>query len=219
MRALFSPHSLTRLRRDTRAVTAVEFAFVLPLLLTAGLGGIELANIAVTHMRINQIAVSLADNASRMKQETVNGAPRIREYDVNQAFVASQLQAKGLDFKRNGRLILSSLKVNGDGGQYIQWQRCQGDKLSEKSAYGNEGTGKTGSAFPGMGPAGYQVKAESGSAIMVAEVAYDYQTIVPYKFFGDQTIRKFAAMTVRDDRDLSEPGIFNPSPTAPKSGC
>lgn len=219
MRAPHCPRPLIRLARDTRAVTAVEFAFVLPLLLTVGLAGVELANIAITHMRINQITVSLADNASRMKQETLNGAPRIREYDVNQAFAGAHHQAQGLDLKRHGRLILSSLKVNGSGGQYIQWQRCAGDKRSEASAYGAEGTGKTGKGFPGMGPAGHQVQADSTSAIMVAEVAYDYQGIVPYKFFGDQTIRKFAAMTVRDDRDLSEPGIHNPSPAVTKSTC
>ena len=48
---------LQRLRRDTRGLALVEFAFSAPLLLLLILGGIELVNYALAHMRVNQIAL------------------------------------------------------------------------------------------------------------------------------------------------------------------
>jgi hypothetical protein len=206
-----------KLLHDASGVTVVEFALTLPLLMLMGLGGLEIANIAVTHMRINQIAVSLADNASRMKQQTVSGAPQFREFDANEALKAAELQGADLDLPERGRVILSSLEVNGDGGQWIHWQRCSGAKTAYISAYGAQGTGATGTAFTGMGPVGHQVTAEPGAAIMVAEVAYDYRPLIIDKLFDTMTIRKYSAMYVRDDRDLT--GIFNPSPTAPVASC
>lgn len=208
--------TLGALRRDTSAVAFIEFAYALPFLTVLGLGGVEIANFSITHMRVSQIAVSLADNASRAKEEIVAGVPRMREYDVNEAFAAAGQQSATLDIGANGRLILSSLEVNDDGGQWIHWQRCFGDS-NYGSSYGDEGDGETGTDFPGMGPAGRRVEAEEGYAIMFAEVVFDYQPIIFDRFVDPQPIRKVAAMYVRDDRDLTQ--IYNPSPGATVNDC
>ena len=194
------------LRRDTRAVSMVEFAVTLPLLLFGTLGGLETAHLVATHMRLNQIAISLADNASRMKQQTVSGAPKVREYDVNEAFKAAEQQGKDMGLVSHGRMILSSLEVK-DGTtatQIFHWQRCKGAKTSYTSAYGKQNV-----TILGAGPAAKRITAEKDSAIMVAEVAYEYQPLVMEKLFGSTTIRKYSAMYVRDDRDLSGTGILN----------
>jgi hypothetical protein len=204
------------LLRDPGGVAFIEFAYTLPFMMILGLGGIELANYSITHMRVSQLAVSLADNASRAKQDVVSGVPRMREYDVNEAFTAAELQSGTLDIAHNDRLILSSLEVNPEGGQWIHWQRCYGD-LPYGSSYGVEGDGATGTAFPGMGPAGRRVQAESGYAIMFAEVVYRYKPLIFDRFIPVNPIRKIAAMYVRDDRDLSQ--IYNPAPSAQVSSC
>lgn len=208
--------SAAKLRRDQRGVALIEFAYSLPLLMILGLGGAEVTNYAVTHMRVSQIAVSLADNASRAKQEIVSGVPRMREYDVNEAFLAAALQAGNLDMEDNGRMILSSLQTNSSDGQWIQWQRCFGD-ADYSSTNGVEGDGQTGTSFPGMGPSDRRVMAEEGFAIMFAEVVYDYDPLIFDRFVPDGPIRKVAAMYVRDDRDLTQ--IYNPSPAAPVNRC
>lgn len=205
-----------RLRDCTSGAIIIEFAMLLPVIALMGLGGIEVANFALVNMRVNQIAVSLADNASRAKQATIGAAPRMREFDVNQAFSAAVLQADGLDLATNGRLILSSLQVNGSGGQWIQWQRCSG-ALSATSSYGTQGIGATGTAFAGMGPSTRLVTAESNAAVMFAEVVYQYRPVYFSGVVATQQIRKFAAMYVRDDRDLTQ--IYNPSPTSTVSSC
>jgi hypothetical protein len=168
-------------------------------------------------MRISQIALSLADNASRAKEEIVGGVPHMREYDVNEAFRGAELQGGGLDIAEHGRMILSSLEVNATGGQWIHWQRCSGGAVNYQSSYGKQGDGATGNSVTGMGPPGRQVKAESGYAIMFVEVVYDYQPLVFDRYIPDEPIRKTAAMYVRDDRDLTQ--IYNPNPAAPVSSC
>ena len=56
---------LQRLGRDQRGAALMEFAFTAPLVLALGLYGVEMGNQALTHMRLSQIALNLADNASR----------------------------------------------------------------------------------------------------------------------------------------------------------
>ena len=216
MRATALLDLVRRLHRDTRAISVVEFAAAAPLLIFGTLGGLETAQFLLTNMRINQIAVSLADNASRMKQQTISGAPKVREYDVNEAFKAAERQSDDLKLLTNGRMILSSLEVK-DGtpsSQIFHWQRCQGAKTGYASEYG-----KQNEVIPGAGPAGKRITAEKDAAIMVAEVIYEYQPLVMTKMFSGVKIRKYSAMYVRDDRDLSSTGISNPAPMAPVSNC
>lgn len=204
---------LRRLVGDVSGVALIEFAYALPFMTVLGLGGIELANYSITHMRVSQIAVSLADNASRAKEQITNGVPQMREYDINEAFAASAIQSGNLDIATNGRLILTSLETNASGGQYLHWQRCFGAKAGYKSSYGKQGDGKTGTSVQGMGPVGRQVKAETDYAIMFVEVVYDYQPLIWTQFVPDGPIRKIAAMYVRDDRDLTD--VNNPANPAP----
>jgi hypothetical protein len=200
-------------------VALIEFAYSLPIMVTLGLGGLELINYTTAHLRVNQIAISLADNASRAKQEVVGSDPRFRELDANESIRAAHLQGGNLDLKENGRVILSSLEVNDDGGQWIHWQRCGGEKF-HLSRYGQQGTGKTGTSFDGMGSGPRLVQAEPNFAIMYAEVFYDYEPLIFRGLIPEQTLYKTAAMYVRDDRDLSK--IFNPEPkvkVADRSTC
>jgi Flp pilus assembly protein TadG len=203
-----------RLQCACSGVAAVEFAISLPLLLGLGLGGIELANFAIVNMRVNQLAIAVADNASRAKMTTVSGAAQFREYDVSETFRAADLAYPAMQVFTNGRVVLSSLETNASGGQWIHWQRCRGSK-SVGSKYGTQATGVTGTAFAGMGPTGSVITAESGAAIMFAEVYYDYTPLLLST--TKVTIYRSAAMYVRDDRDLTQ--IYNPAPTATVYSC
>jgi len=216
-------HRATRLMRrlaaDRAAISAVEFALVAPLMMSVGLGAIELANMALVYTRISQIAIQVADNASRAKQATGSSGAMMREYDVNDSFNQIDLVYPGLNFFTNGRVILSSLEQNSGGGQWIHWQRCRGLASLGGSKYGTQGTGSSGTTFAGMGPTGTVVTADTNSAIMFVEVYYKYQPIF-FTIGGSTTsptIYRAAAMYVRDDRDLTQ--IYNPSPTATSYTC
>lgn len=188
---------LDKLFEDSKGLALIEFAMSLPLFLTLALGGMELANLASAHMRVSQIAMTVADNAGRVD-------PSIDEADIYEIFAGASLIGEKLDFEANGRVILSSLQHNGlsgtDEGQMINWQRCMGD-LSILSLYGAQGTGRTDNSLPlGMGPTGNEIFSAPGTAIMFVEVVYDYQPLIPGELLNRQ-IRYETAFNVRS-RDI-----------------
>lgn len=204
-------------KSDTRGTIIIELAYTLPFMLVLGFGGMEIANLTLANTRISQITLSAADNAARIASGSNLAVPQIREVDINEVFTGANLQSGELNFQANGRMILSSLETNAEGGQYIRWQRCYGNRPSSPSSYGVAGVGATGTAFPGMGPAGREVKAPAGSSVMFVEVYYTYQPLMFGTWLGPRTIRSTAAFTTRESRDLSQ--VFNPSPAAPVRSC
>lgn len=202
--------------RDVSAVVLIEVAFCVPILALIGFGGIEYANLLLSGTRVNQIGLSAADNAARIAFGSNLSLPRVREVDINEVFAGVEEQSKGMNFKANGRVILSSIERNPDGGQWIHWQRCYGD-LPVASAYGPQGTGATGTSFAGVG-----ANASAGTAIMLVEVTYDYKSLLWGKWFRSKRIHETAAFNIREGRDLqgqNGTGVYNPAPTATPSLC
>ena len=115
----------------------------------------ETANQAIVQMRVNQIAVLIADNASRVGENSLLGKAKIYESDINDVLYGAHVQGGGwFDFYDHGRVIFSSLEVvpGSADQQYIHWQRCMGE-LRHLSSYGHAGDGLDGS-LAGHGPAG-----------------------------------------------------------------
>lgn len=191
-----------RLRRDQRGVSFMEFALILPILVTLGFYGTELAWMAMISMQVGQIATSVADNASRIGQ-TDNSAvtPNVKESQINTVLSGGMYQGSYFNFVANGRIILSSLERDSSTGrQYIHWQRCQGN-LKVKSQYGVEGAGKTGAVLTGMGNP--TITANTNSAVMYVEVNYTYQPLFGSWMVGNPNFRRESAFIIRDSRDLS----------------
>lgn len=194
----------------------VEFAFTAPLILSLGMLGTETAFLTITHLRISQVAMQVADNASRVGELDMLVARQVFERDVNEAFVGAEKYGENFELMQRGRIILSSLQQNAQGGQNIRWQRCRGAKVFN-SSFGVEGTGANGRSFPGMGPSGQQIQASPGTAVMFVEVAYDYRALTPFTMFDGQEIRYTAAFNIRDNRDLTQ--IRNTNPPGPVARC
>lgn len=213
---MISPRtSLRRIVRDRTAVAMTEFALATPLVLTLGLWGLETANLAITHMRVSQAAMHLADNASRIGETSSLTRRKIYEDDINDFFLGSNYQAgEAIDLYEFGRVVISSLQVEEgtEGQQYIAWQRCKG-RGQFQSDYGVQDTGKGDPSFQGMGPVGEEVFALKGEAVMFVEISYEYQPIVTDAFLDSREIKASSAFTVRADRDLSQ--IFQRDPNNP----
>ena len=214
---------LRDLGRDTSAVAMVEFAFGAPLILAAGLMGVETAYFAMTHMQVSQIAMQVADNASRVGENDVLVSRKVYENDINDTFVGAEKLGDNYDIFGQGRIIISSLQKNGQGGanngQTIRWQRCRGAKRFD-SSYGVEGDGADDSSLKGMGDAPHWkdwIRAEDGTAVIFVEVSYTYEPITPFEFFGDEEIHYAAAFNVRDSRDLTR--LYQTNPASPVSSC
>jgi len=186
---------LRELSSSTSGLALTEFAFSLPILLVLLLGGLETANFALTHLRVNQIAMTVADNAGRVRTG-------IDESHIYEVFAGADLAGESINFAENGRIALSSLQPNGktgtDEGQMINWQRCHGD-LDVDPAYGEEGEGREDSSFAeGMGPAGNKIVSAPGTAVMFVEVTYEYEPLFWKAGMDSQRIRYESAFNVRE---------------------
>jgi len=212
--------AMRKLLRSSSGVAATEFALVIPFLLGAGLTGLEVGNRVMVQMQIGQLAVHIADNASRVGDQSMLQDRKIYEADINDVFAGAEKQAgRGLDLFAHGRVIISSQEVvpGTQDDQYIHWQRCMGTK-PHVSSYGDQGDGLTGS-FVGMGPAGQEIYAFADEAVIFVEVAYDYQPIFGEPFGFDAEIIATAAYTVRDDRDIGQIYQINEMSPDEVAGC
>jgi len=144
-----------RLCRDRAGLAMIEFALSAPIVLVIGCYGTELANLALVNMRVSQIALNLADNASRVGAYSNLATQQLREVDVNDILQAARYQGTGINLTTNGRITISSLENVAQSYdtapvQRIHWQRCIGVKSGAgyDSTYGitatsNVATGTT----------------------------------------------------------------------------
>lgn len=203
---------LARLRRNRSGVAMTEFALGAPVLLLASMWGAEHANYVLINMKIGQLAIHIADNASRVGDTSQLKYRKIYESDINDVIIGAQVQSgKSVDLYKNGRIIISSLQTEGPAGaekQYIKWQRCRGAK-NVTSSYGTEGE----FLADGIGPDGKEVVAEPGDAVIFVEINYTYQPLISSSIVPKKDIRSIASFTVRDNRDLTQ--IYQRIPAKP----
>lgn len=194
---------LARLGRAQKGVAAVEFALVAPVILGMFLAGAELTSYAITRMRISQIALHVADNASRIGTPQLNNAPQISEAQINDLFIGADMQAGTLELAERGRVILSSVEPDAiQPDRYrMGWQRCYGQKAST-SSYGTP----DGQPQEKVGPPNQGITAPANGGVMFVEVAYDYKPLISARLVPSIEIRDTAAMIVRDDRDYT--GVY-----------
>lgn len=220
-----------RLRGCTSGLALTEFAFALPILLTLSLFGIETANFAMAHLRVSNIAVMTADNIARVRDS-------IDESDVVEVFTGAKMAGSGINFAQNGRIILSDVEMSpiNSARQWIRWQRCDG-ALNVAPAYGRPitavGTAITDgtevyqsdrqtpsltpsswllSSLVNIGSSTSPITAQSGTAVMLVEVVYNYQPIIPNSFLSGRQIRYESAFNVRQrtDQTLRNLGRITP---------
>ena len=219
--------STRRLAQDASAIAMTEFALVLPVILLLGMTGAEMVNYATTKMRMSQIALQVADNASRMGVGTVAGPKSISETNIKDVFTGAQLQSGSLNMLTNAKIILSDLEIDTVNSTQattkymIKWQRCYGNK-AHASSYGiappdtgnpNHYTSLNYNNLAGIGPPNQQVTTQSGNATMFVEVYYVYKPLFTSKFLPSATFDETASMAVRDQRDLTQ--IYNTENATP----
>ncbi len=206
--------------RDVRGVALIEFAYSLPILVSLGLGGTELTNYITTKMRVSQVALHLADHASRAGVGDPLAPKDLREIDINDVLTGAGLQGGNLDIYTQGRVILSSLEPMANPNPTpkkfkIAWQRCRGAK-AYTSTYGVAGARN----LVGMGPAGRQVTAPDDGGTMFVEVSYTYRplflTSISDEVIPSLNITSIATMPVRDRRNYAQ--IYN-NENAPVARC
>jgi Flp pilus assembly protein TadG len=206
---------LNRLRHDRSGIAMVEFALSLPFVVLITMSAAELTNFTTTKMRVSQLALQVADNASRIGTGTVLSNKTISETQINDLLTGANLQAGKLGLFSNGRVIISSLQPGSTSTKYVvKWQRCKGAKVFTSTYPAADTTERDISGNP------FNVTPPSDGAVMFVEISYTYQPLIAGRFIDISNIRETAAMTVRDTRDYAggTNGIYN-SESAPVSSC
>jgi Flp pilus assembly protein TadG len=94
---------MRRLFRDAGAAATIEFALLVPILMYLGGAGIEYSYYGLAQLKISQIALELADNASRVGLSSTLSSVQLRETDVNDILTGARMQGTGINLTPNGR--------------------------------------------------------------------------------------------------------------------
>ncbi|MDB5475242.1 MAG: TadE family protein [Phenylobacterium sp.] len=139
-------------RKDQRGAAAVEFALMLPILVSLQLASVELVRAFEAQRRIAHVAAAMADVISQ--GPTTTGA------DLTDAMKAGQILVSPLP-TTNLSLRISSLTANAQGTVAVDWTQNQNWTASGSASV----------------PNGYLAAGESA---IVADVAYDYTSPIRY---------------------------------------
>ncbi|MEO0672539.1 MAG: TadE/TadG family type IV pilus assembly protein, partial [Pseudomonadota bacterium] len=154
---------LAKLRRDDKGVAAVEFAIIVPLMVTFFIGTIELSQAITVDRRVTKIASATADLIARTKQTTrceVEGILDIAEEILN-PYDASPLRVS------IGNVVSSATPPI---QTTVSWA-YQHNGGANGSALA---TGNTYPLPPGV--------VEAGDSVLVAEVQYNYTPLIFNEF-------------------------------------
>jgi len=155
-----------RMRKDQRGSVLVEMAFILPILVTMMLAGVELSRYVLLQQKLDAIAITTADLVSQ--REEISAAT------VDQIFAAAGHVIAPFTFGADGIVMVTSVSASGGNGPRVDWQRSGGGMLSASSTIGTPGGAAT-------LPAGFQVR--DGENAIISEVFYNYSPLLQTAFF------------------------------------
>lgn len=141
--------SLRNLAQDTRGMSAVEFALILPLMITMYIGAVEFSDALTVSRRVTAVASATADLTSQAGQVTSG--------DVTDIFTAATSILTPYSTTPVS-IVLTSVVADENNDTTVEW-----------SCALNDSSRSQGSAF-GL-PAGLT---QPFSSIIVAEVSYNY---------------------------------------------
>jgi Flp pilus assembly protein TadG len=162
---------LSRFWRDKRAVSAVEFALLLPFMLVLYIGSNEVGQSIAIYRKVAQVAYTMADLVTQVGSVTTSDLSGI--LDASTA-VMMPYSASG------AKMVLSALTYNGSTYK-VAWSQARG-------------TGATAWSVGSAPPASAAVPTNlvsSGEQIIVGQVTYTYTSVftsVMTKIWGSNSI-------------------------------
>jgi Flp pilus assembly protein TadG len=157
---------LSRFARDRRGVSAIEFAFVAPLMIGLYLGCAEISDGVAADRKVSLIAGALANLASQ--DTAIDDTEMTNILDASGAII-SPFSASNLT------MVLSCLKIDSSGVAKVQWSKNRnGTARAAGSVY----------TFPSASTA----LAVPSSWLLLSEVTYAYTPTVGYTISGTLTL-------------------------------
>lgn len=157
---MVSLHKIARrLVKDPSAVSAVEFAFILPIMLTLYVGGIQISDALTVSRKVSHVASSLGDLVTQ--SSTITNADM-----TNILNAAASVMAPYSDTKL--KMKVSGVTIDSQGKATVAWSDARNDTALTKGA-------------TVALPAGVNQKS---SFIVTAEIHYPYTPKIGYAITG-----------------------------------
>ena len=156
---------LSRLRKETSGVSAIEFAFVAPVMALIFFGCLEVSELLAVDRRVTNAAATLGDLVARDDE--------ITNPEMNDIFAATDFIFQPLD-TANRSMRITSVYLTTDNKTLVRWSDSRGlalPALKDESPY--------------TLPAGVMT---GGQSVIVAEVQYGYSSTVGYILSNEQRL-------------------------------
>lgn len=140
-------------RRDQRGVSAIEFAFIFPVMVTMYLGAVDISQVLTADRKITSLASTTADLVAQA--ETLTAAELDDIYGAASE-ILSPLPTADLV------IVITSIEIDEDGDPAVDWSDAQ--------------NGSPRSSVDGIAiPAGM---IDAGGSVILAEISYQYDSIL-----------------------------------------
>jgi Flp pilus assembly protein TadG len=179
---------LTRMRARharLRGTSLIEFALLLPLLLTLTLGVVDFGR-----------AIQFNNIMTAMAREGANLAARTTE-DSGAIIVALNATSEPLDMSANGMVYITALVGRADGTAAVQEQHraTSGNAGLASNVYSCSAWAGSACVVPAPAPiVSLSIPLLEGEVVHVAEVAYDYEPIAGFVMQSTTHLRAVAML-------------------------
>jgi Flp pilus assembly protein TadG len=112
----FVPKRLIRLAKDEGGVSAVEFAMILPLMVTLYLGGVEVSQGVAIDRKVTLVARTVADLTSQTASVTTKDVTDI--LDASGAVLAPYPTS-------NAKVTVASIKIDANKAMTMEWSQSK----------------------------------------------------------------------------------------------
>ncbi|MCH2548321.1 MAG: pilus assembly protein [Alphaproteobacteria bacterium] len=179
-------HQANALKSNQNGVAYLEFALILPLLLTLLVGSIEVTRLVLFNQKMENATANIADVVTRLDSETVTCSGPRGLKDVRENLLVEMMRP--YDFNENGgSMIVSAIEAhyvnpnqpndNETLRQTVAWQWQSGGNASR---IGAEGSPASGAEWPLV----FRRSPNDGGMynndrVIAVETFYDYKPIFP----------------------------------------
>jgi Flp pilus assembly protein TadG len=184
----FYKQRLLGLVGDQRGVSAVEFALLLPLMLTLYLGVVEVSQGIAAHRKVTMTARTVADLMSQASNVTNN-------YKDNSLSAATAVMAPFPDSKL--KVTVSSIAIDANGKATVSWSDTK------------NGTARTIGSAVTLPTALVIAK----SSLIWSEVEYAYTPTIGYVISGTLTLKDKLYMRPRMSECVTREGVQSTCPS------
>lgn len=159
--------NVRRLRGDDRAVAAVEFALIVPLLITLYLGSIEAAALFTVDKRVSSISSTVGDLVAQWDPEdgklSTGSGGTLTDYMNASTGIMTPYSTTGL------KIVVSLVQVKNDGTTKVLWSTANsGTAKTVNTSYGDASIADTTSMN----------SVSRGGCVIASEATYSYLPVL-----------------------------------------